>query len=142
MPIILGMMSLGQLGKSISDARREQGLRQIDLATKSGLSRATIDALENGRAADIGVSKLSRPELKQLSLQEAERGQGAPGSWQVGAADRPDGVGWCWLAAVAQEVGVGVDLLLAPCLVCEGGEAAGENLRHAGCPADRCDDSP
>ena len=60
MPIILGMMSLGQLGKSIRDARKEQGLRQIDLATKSGLSRATIDALENGRAADIGVSKLSR----------------------------------------------------------------------------------
>jgi len=60
MPIILGMMSLGQLGKSISDARRKRGLRQIDLATKSGLSRATIDALENGRAADIGVSKLSR----------------------------------------------------------------------------------
>ena len=60
MPILLGMMSLGQLGKGISDARREQGLRQIDLATKSGLSRVTIDALENGRAADIGVSKLSR----------------------------------------------------------------------------------
>ena len=60
MPIILGMMSLGQLGKSISDARREQGLRQVDLATRAALSRATIDALENGRAADIGVSKLSR----------------------------------------------------------------------------------
>ena len=60
MPIIIGMMSLGQLGKSISDARREQGLRQVDLATRAGLSRATIDALENGRAADIGVSKLSR----------------------------------------------------------------------------------
>jgi transcriptional regulator with XRE-family HTH domain len=27
---------------------------------KAGLSRATIDALENGRASDIGVSKLSR----------------------------------------------------------------------------------
>ena len=53
-------MSLGQLGKGISDARREQGLRQIDLAKRAGLSRATIDALENGRAADIGVSKLSR----------------------------------------------------------------------------------
>ena len=60
MPILLGMMSLGQLGKGISDARREQGLRQVDLATRAGLSRATIDSLENGRAADIGVSKLSR----------------------------------------------------------------------------------
>ena len=42
MPIILGMMSLGQLGKSISDARREQGLRQVDLATRAALSRATV----------------------------------------------------------------------------------------------------
>jgi transcriptional regulator with XRE-family HTH domain len=54
------MMSLGQLGKSIGDARKDQGFRQIDLATRAGLSRATIDALENGRASDIGVSKLSR----------------------------------------------------------------------------------
>ena len=60
MPIILGMMSLDQFGKSIGDARRERGLRQMDLATRAGLSRATIDALENGRASDIGVSKLSR----------------------------------------------------------------------------------
>ena len=62
------MMALGQFGRCISDARKEQGLRQIDLATKSGLSRATIDALENGRAADIGVSKLSRI-LRALGLE-------------------------------------------------------------------------
>ena len=60
MPIILGMMSLGQLGEGISDARKDQGLRQIDLAKRAGVSRATIDALENGRASDIGVSRLSR----------------------------------------------------------------------------------
>jgi len=60
MPIISGMISLYQFGKSIGKARREQGLRQMDLAQRAGLSRATIDALENGRAADLGVSKLSR----------------------------------------------------------------------------------
>jgi transcriptional regulator with XRE-family HTH domain len=60
MRIILGMMSLFQFGKCIGGTRKEQGLRQIDLATRAGLSRATIDALENGRAADIGVSRLSR----------------------------------------------------------------------------------
>jgi len=53
-------MSLGQLGEGISDARKDQGLRQIDLAKRAGVSRATIDALENGRASDIGVSRLSR----------------------------------------------------------------------------------
>ena len=60
MRIILCMMSLFQFGKYIGGARKEQGLSQIDLATRAGLSRATIDALENGRAADIGVSGLSR----------------------------------------------------------------------------------
>ncbi len=60
MPIILGVMTLNQFGQSIGATRKEQGLRQMDLAARAGLSRATIDALENGRAADIGVSKLSR----------------------------------------------------------------------------------
>ncbi len=41
-------------------ARKERQLRQTDLAAAAGLSRATIDALENGRATDIGVSKLTR----------------------------------------------------------------------------------
>ena len=53
-------MSLSQFGQSIGAARKEQGLRQMDLAARVGLSRATIDALENGRASDIGVSRLSR----------------------------------------------------------------------------------
>ena len=65
-------MSLSQFGKSVSDARKEQGLRQVDLATRAGLSRATIDALENGRAGDIGVSKLSRV-LAALGLELAIR---------------------------------------------------------------------
>jgi transcriptional regulator with XRE-family HTH domain len=58
--MILGMMTVGQIGRAVAIARSSAGLRQIDLATKAGLSRATIDALENGRASDIGVSKLSR----------------------------------------------------------------------------------
>jgi transcriptional regulator with XRE-family HTH domain len=35
-------------------------LRQLDLAQKAGVSRATIDALENGRAAEIGFSRVAR----------------------------------------------------------------------------------
>jgi transcriptional regulator with XRE-family HTH domain len=54
------MKSIGELGRIIAEARADSGLRQVDLAAKSGLSRATIDALENGRARDIGVSKLAR----------------------------------------------------------------------------------
>jgi transcriptional regulator with XRE-family HTH domain len=54
------MLSLAQIGRVVTSARSTQGLRQSDLAEKAGLSRATIDALENGRASDIGVAKLSR----------------------------------------------------------------------------------
>jgi transcriptional regulator with XRE-family HTH domain len=54
------ILVLGDIGKSVAAARAESGLRQIDLAAKAGLSRATIDALENGRVGDIGFSKLTR----------------------------------------------------------------------------------
>ena len=54
------MQDLLNLGQHIASSRKEQGLRQTDLASRSGLSRATIDALENGRASDIGFSKLNR----------------------------------------------------------------------------------
>ena len=54
------MLTIGQIGQTVAAARSSAGLRQTDLAAKAGLSRATIDALENGRASDIGVSKLSR----------------------------------------------------------------------------------
>ena len=49
-----------EIGQAVASARDASSLRQADLAAKAGLSRATIDALENGRASDIGVSKLSR----------------------------------------------------------------------------------
>jgi len=71
-PIILGMLTIGQIGVAIATARNFAGLRQADLAAKAGLSRATIDALENGRASDIGVSKLSRV-LASLGLELAVR---------------------------------------------------------------------
>jgi transcriptional regulator with XRE-family HTH domain len=71
-PIILGMLSIGQIGQTVAAARSSAGLRQTDLAAKAGLSRATIDALENGRASDIGVSKLSRV-LATLGLELAIR---------------------------------------------------------------------
>jgi len=54
------MFTIDQIGRLVATARTSQGLRQIDLANGASLSRATIDALENGRASDIGVSKLSR----------------------------------------------------------------------------------
>jgi len=54
------MKSVRKIGRVVAATRADRGLRQADLARKAGLSRATIDALENGRASDIGVSRLSR----------------------------------------------------------------------------------
>ncbi len=66
------MLVLDEIGRTVASARNAAGLRQSDLAAKAGLSRATIDALENGRASDLGVSKLSRI-LAVLGLELAIR---------------------------------------------------------------------
>ena len=35
-------------------------MRQVDLAQKAGVSRATIDALENGRLGELGIGKVAK----------------------------------------------------------------------------------
>ena len=60
MPNILGMPELVRVGQQIAVARKRAMLRQLDLAERAGVSRATIDALENGRATEIGYSRLLR----------------------------------------------------------------------------------
>jgi transcriptional regulator with XRE-family HTH domain len=54
------MLALNKIGREAATERRKQKLTQRELAGRSGVSRATIDLLENGRATDIGYSKLSR----------------------------------------------------------------------------------
>jgi transcriptional regulator with XRE-family HTH domain len=54
------MIALSDLGLRITSARKEKHLNQIELAQKAGVSRSTIDLLENGRAREIGFSKLTR----------------------------------------------------------------------------------
>jgi len=51
---------MDQIGKEIAARRKQHRLRQADLAAKAGVSRATLEALENGRATEIGYSKLTR----------------------------------------------------------------------------------
>lgn len=62
------MNSLAEVGKRVASARRDKGLTQLELAKKAGVSRPTIDLLENGRATEIGYSKLTRI-LAVLSLE-------------------------------------------------------------------------
>jgi transcriptional regulator with XRE-family HTH domain len=40
--------------------RKALKLSQTELARQTGVSRATIDALENGRAGELGFSKLTK----------------------------------------------------------------------------------
>jgi len=54
------MLSLAQIGKQVASERKRRHLTQKALAELAGVSRATMDLLENGRATDIGYSKLAR----------------------------------------------------------------------------------
>lgn len=54
------MLTLSSIGIHIADKRRQLGLSQAELAKRARISRATLDALENGRSGELGFSKLTR----------------------------------------------------------------------------------
>jgi transcriptional regulator with XRE-family HTH domain len=54
------MLDLISIGNLIAERRKTLKLSQSELARKAGLSRATIDALENGRAGELGFSKVTK----------------------------------------------------------------------------------
>ncbi|WP_415200261.1 helix-turn-helix domain-containing protein [Silvibacterium sp.] len=71
------MENLASVGHQVAAARRGAALRQIDLAERAGVSRATLDALENGRATDISFSRLARI-LDSLGMQLTVGQLGSP----------------------------------------------------------------
>lgn len=54
------MLDLISLGEQITGRRKQLKLSQAILAQRVGISRATLDALENGRARELGYSKLTK----------------------------------------------------------------------------------
>jgi transcriptional regulator with XRE-family HTH domain len=54
------MLDLMSIGTEIAGRRKTLKLSQTALARNAGISRATLDALENGRAGELGFSKLTR----------------------------------------------------------------------------------
>lgn len=54
------MLDLISIGNRVAERRKTLKLSQAELARKAGLSRATLDALENGRAGEVGFSKVTR----------------------------------------------------------------------------------
>jgi transcriptional regulator with XRE-family HTH domain len=54
---VLGLITIGA---QIAEHRKKLKLSQTALARKAGISRATLDALENGRAGELGFAKLTK----------------------------------------------------------------------------------
>jgi transcriptional regulator with XRE-family HTH domain len=54
------MLDLPTIGGEVAKRRKALGLRQSDVATRARVSRATLDALENGRLGELGFSKVAR----------------------------------------------------------------------------------
>ena len=54
------MLDLISIGVRIAKERRRLKLSQADLSRRAGVSRATLDALENGRVGELGFTKLAK----------------------------------------------------------------------------------
>ena len=61
MPNILGVvLDLISIATQIAERRKKLKLSQSALARKAGISRATVEALENGRAGELGFAKVTK----------------------------------------------------------------------------------
>ena len=68
------MSTLAFLGAQIAERRKKLKLSQTALARQTGVSRATLDALENGRSGELGFTKLTKLLAAlglELKLQQA-----------------------------------------------------------------------
>jgi transcriptional regulator with XRE-family HTH domain len=54
------MLTLSSIGGKIAAKRRKLDLSQAELAQAASVSRATLDALENGRTGELGFSKITK----------------------------------------------------------------------------------
>jgi len=69
-------MEYKDLGEQISLLRRQQKISQQVLADQVGISRATLNALEGGRATDVGLRKVIKV-LNYLGFELAIREKSA-----------------------------------------------------------------
>jgi transcriptional regulator with XRE-family HTH domain len=69
------MLDLLTLGTETAKRRKSLGLTQSDLVQRTGISRATLNALENGRCSELGFSKIMKIASAvglELKLQKAQ----------------------------------------------------------------------
>ena len=73
------MLDLTSIGPRVAERRKSLKLSQATHSRKAGISRATLDALENGRAGELGFSKLARLlAALGLELKLQDRPRSAP----------------------------------------------------------------
>jgi transcriptional regulator with XRE-family HTH domain len=68
------MLMLSSIGEQIAARRRTLGLSQSALAKQAKVGHSTLDALENGRLGELGLSKIIRLLSAlglELKIQEA-----------------------------------------------------------------------
>jgi transcriptional regulator with XRE-family HTH domain len=54
------VLDLISIATQIAERRKKLKLSQSALARKAGISRATLEALENGRAGELGFAKVTK----------------------------------------------------------------------------------
>ena len=54
------MLTLSSIGSQIASKRKTARMSQSELAKTVGVSRATLDALENGRMGELGYTKITK----------------------------------------------------------------------------------
>lgn len=73
------MLTLSFIGQKIAGARKKQAWSQAQLAEQASVSRATIEALENGRTGELGFSKITKIlAALGMELKLEESGSGRP----------------------------------------------------------------
>ncbi len=68
------MLTLSHIGEAIAVRRKTLGLSQAALAKEAKVGHSTLDALENGRIGELGLSKISKILSVlglELTIQEA-----------------------------------------------------------------------
>jgi transcriptional regulator with XRE-family HTH domain len=72
-------MDLIELGERVKAARKSKGWSQTRLAQAAGISRARLEALENGRLAEMGIKHLLRIlNALDLDLRLTQLNRGRP----------------------------------------------------------------
>ena len=73
------MLDLASLGQTIAQRRKRLKLTQAALAKRAQVGRVTVDALENGRSAELGYTKVARIlSALGLEIRTVEAAQARP----------------------------------------------------------------